>query len=210
MLSSVVDYHFLEDVLQSKQGARRILNRALGGERKNKHDAPTDLRRRTIALQPEQDLKNFSPAVRRLAKAARCRLTNMIMMPPGMSKRSLNATHHIAKTDIIMWHLHFVFVTSTVPVKPQNLTRMALHSKPSKSAATMENGVVDMHGEGMVGVALCDVSENTVLGTVIEEILASQLVRVKYDGFFILTFALRIRICQHDFHFEIFGKIVRV
>ena len=56
---------------------------------------------------------------------AAARNIRLVVMPQGMSKRTLNTTQYRPKTDLILWRVHVVFIinnnfTSAMLLKPEN------------------------------------------------------------------------------------------
>lgn len=127
------DYHFLEDVLQTKDCAKRTLIHSCGGlphrprqvgkkrpHRGGEGDDDDDDGTGAVVVSlplfgaraPPQQLDNHTQGVRNLVKAAAApgREARIIVMAPGMSRRRQNTSHFRSRTDEMLWRVHAVFV----------------------------------------------------------------------------------------------------
>ena len=133
------DYHFLEDVLQTKDSAKRTLvsscgglpaaeGKRQGGNKRNAKRARTEggaLSQQQpqpghghggdVLLpgqRPLQHLGAHTQGVRNLVAGAASsgRNTQVIVLAPGMSKRSANTSQYRSKADEMLWRVHAVFV----------------------------------------------------------------------------------------------------
>jgi hypothetical protein len=134
------DYHFLEDLLQTKESAKRTLTlscgglpqsggaggkrRNHGGNKRQRSDSEVVAGLEeggggtavTLTLLPGQQTKQVLDAhtqgVRNFVEAAAGagRGTRVIVMSPGMTKRRANTSHYRSKVDEIVWKVHAVFV----------------------------------------------------------------------------------------------------
>lgn len=112
------DYHFLENVLNTKISAKSTLVNQLGGDRssgngkhnigKEKPNAGLDALGTTT--KGTQQLDIYSASVKKLVKAAFSKGVKLILMSPGMTKRSNNTSRYLVKTDEIIWKVHLVFI----------------------------------------------------------------------------------------------------
>ena len=208
------DFHFLEDVLQTKDSARRTLKNSCGGIRPNERGGggsgedgnsskkshkknrggvkppvslPTSISL-AVGIQANQTLDMHPPAVKKLAKAAESRGTSLLILSPGMSRRTQNTTLYRWKTDEIMWRLHVVFiagglgaVNASALFRPElgcasegALSTMPIASASSSSSSSSLSPSASVHSGGggcLVGVVRNLVSENIPL----EDILSSFL-----------------------------------
>ena len=118
------DYHFLEDVLQTKGTAKRTLIHINNDDRSNLNDLKKKNIKQTINPFENIDIKNitttsnfqnlqsYRASAKRLVKAARKRGISMILFSPGMLKRQLNTTQYNPKVDAIFWRIHVVFIVN--------------------------------------------------------------------------------------------------
>ena len=107
------DFHFLEDVLQSKDRAKRTISTKCGGLRSQ--DNYQKRKRDQLDLQApnvfhKQNLDNVPGRAKKLALSAFERKTNLMIMPAGMSKRNLNSSKFVEKLKKIYWRIHFIFI----------------------------------------------------------------------------------------------------
>ena len=103
------DYHFLEDVLQTKRRAKTLFSREKPS-RINNASASTssDLMSHTKSYGPQH-----APAVKKLIKASLTRNINLLVLSPGMTKRKVNTTFYQHNVDTCFWRVHIVFVTNS-------------------------------------------------------------------------------------------------
>ena len=110
------DFHFLEDVLGSKDRAKRTMVE-LGSSVRDKSNNP----------------------LKQLIRAARLRGISLSLMPLGMEKRRLNPTRFIAKTNKIMWRIHIIFILSNEYTSKQLLSS-DMHQTGDKKLIVSANG----------------------------------------------------------------------
>lgn len=103
------DYHFLEDVLQTKRRAKLLFHKEKSSRiNKNLKDpASSDLISHTKTY-----ISQHVPAVKKIIKAALARNINLLILSPGMTKRKVNTTYYQQNVDICFWRIHVVFVTT--------------------------------------------------------------------------------------------------
>lgn len=103
------DYHFLEDVLQTKRRAKNLFNREKPSRPTNGKTTSTssDLLSHTKAFSTQH-----SPSVKKLIKAATTRNVNLMILSPGMTKRKVNTTFYQQNVDTCFWRVHIVFIAS--------------------------------------------------------------------------------------------------
>ncbi len=111
------DYHFLENVLNTKISAKSTLVNQLGGDRSTgngKHNIGKEKPNAGLdalgATKSTQQLDIYSASVKKLVKAAYSKGVKLILMSPGMTKRNNNTSRYLVKTDEIMWKVHLVFI----------------------------------------------------------------------------------------------------
>jgi len=130
------DYHFLEDVLQTKDSAKRTAIHCGGlnaGDRKRPHGGrgggkwngkraragdrggnDEDVHESVLlpGQRPVQKLDQHTQGVRNFVNgaAASGRNTHVIVMSPGMTKRKNNTSQYRSKADELLWRVHAVFV----------------------------------------------------------------------------------------------------
>jgi len=104
------DYHFLEDVLQTKRRAKGLFSREKPSRVNNNVSASSssDLMSHTKAYGAQH-----TPAVKKLTKAALARNINLLVLSPGMTKRKVNTTYYQQNVDTCFWRVHIVFVTTS-------------------------------------------------------------------------------------------------
>ena len=113
------DYFFLENVLQTMDGGKRLLKQvgAIAGgvpqrllpkvdddKDDNVHD-DDDNRRDQKRRKP--NVEHFPPKWRRLVQQAKERDVTLLFMPPGMERHKSNTTHFHAKSNALLWKLEF-------------------------------------------------------------------------------------------------------
>jgi len=168
------DFHFLEDVLQRRESAKRTLQHAGGGGEAESNGRRAPKRRKrspegsstaavlSLASAPLQALEQHPPAVQRLAEAARQRGVTLVVMPPGMSRRAANTSRYDAKADSLSWRLHCVFVASSQPVAPSQLLSNRLEGAAVGGLTALD---------GVVGMSLAAVRDSTLVGEVLSAFL---------------------------------------
>jgi hypothetical protein len=106
------DFHFLEDVLNSVQGGKRLLKEI--GARGGGSDAAAA----SLLMPPEQEHPSppkkarttdsqLAPKWRRLVRQAQERDTTLLLMPSGMDRHVKNTSYLHIKTNVIYWKLEF-------------------------------------------------------------------------------------------------------
>ena len=159
------DYHFLEDVLQTKGTAKRTLIHINNDDRNNLNDIKKKNIKQNINPFENIDIKNtttsssyqnlqpYRSSVKRLVKAARKRGISMILFSPGMLKRQLNTTQYNPKADAILWRIHVVFIVNEV-------YDIASLLKPDiESKGEQEMNIVD----GLMSVSIDSIDENKTI-----------------------------------------------
>jgi len=185
------DYHFLEDVLQSKISSKRLLNNGSGSS-SNGNDRSAQRKNRASVLDPchpwqaavhsvtteenvqvpvrenehvlsKQDLSSYTPAVKKLVKAAEVRGTHLVVMPSGMSRRMSNTTRFQHKNDKIFWKVHMVFLL-TADFTPQSLLELA--GDHNRDFVCPEGP-----GGAVVSSVLTEVEENTTISELLSRLV---------------------------------------
>lgn len=179
------DFHFLEDVLQTKDRAKRLLEHSCGGsslgmlsradrqgnKRSRQRPSAASLQERIpLMLQPvHQRLEQYSKATRALFVAAQERGTQLVLMPPGMTKRTGNSSHYSVKEKLIYWKVFVVFIVRG-SFAVENLLRIdLLHSKAALQ--------LSMHGDCLASVFVNRVGETTVVADLLTSLLDPAIVR---------------------------------
>ena len=187
------DYHFLEDVLQTKDSATRTLYRGFGGRAKDlkfainnplsttstgheagesslsgqqqqqqEYDSTAPIviasssssssssnssntsvstsNTSNLLAKPIQQLNAFPGSAKKLVKAAASRGINLVLMPPGMVKRTINTSCFRPKANLLLWRVHLVFIINNA-YHPSTLLR------PESKATTFTCGI-DASNEG--------------------------------------------------------------
>jgi len=135
------DYHFLEDILQTKDSAKRTAIHCGGlnaGDRKRPHGGRgggkwngkrarggggnDEDARESVLLpghRPVQKLDQHTQGVRNFVNGASSsgRNTHVIVMSPGMTKRKNNTSQYRNKADELLWRVHAVFVVRPTDVR---------------------------------------------------------------------------------------------
>ena len=93
------DFHFLEDVLQSKNRALRVLEDTGTPKENNNNNTKKSKSSNTIA-----------PAVRKLIQACKRRDINLITISSEMTKRLINTSSFHGNIDTIFWRLQVIFI----------------------------------------------------------------------------------------------------
>lgn len=101
------DFHFLEDVLKSRVGAKRNFLAITGSS--SQAPKPVGPKAAPQAIHP-QNLSAHSKAAKSLVKAAGQRGTKLLLQPVGMSKRKENTSAYNSEEDAILWRLAVVFI----------------------------------------------------------------------------------------------------
>ena len=166
------DYHFLENVLARKDGAKRTLSQSLGGLRDNDSQKRQGGVRSKIKnmykrarsgfgaedvsnIEMEQNLDMHKMGVRRLVKACKERNCSLKVMSPGMSRRELNTSRFLQKKDLVIWRVQLVFVASRGgAARPQDLLQSSLDC--------LNQGAISTQG-GLVGICLEGIEENCLI-----------------------------------------------
>lgn len=153
------DYHFLEDILQSKLRGKRALASCGSGScgdatasstinKKQKHS------NEICNLQHQGLPKNM----KKLISAAAARHITLVTMPQGMSKRRINTTRYVEKADLILWRLHFVFILDC------NFELNGLLKPEDGSRDTEKKFIVQ---NSLLRLAVTDISEDVTIKSVI-------------------------------------------
>lgn len=158
------DYHFLENVLSRKDGAKRTLSQSCGGtydsggkgnggrkkrQNTNAKRARVDLSALATKEATPQNLEVHKPSVQRLVKASWDRKCYLSVMPPGMSRREKNSSRYMPKSDTILWRLQIVFVAQEGAAKiPSDLLQPTLETT-SEGELTSSKGLVGLSYEAI-------------------------------------------------------------
>lgn len=178
------DFHFLEDVLQTKDRAKRLLEHTWGrsslgvqpmadrqvNKRPRQRPSATSLQGKIpLMLQPvHQRLEQYSKATRALFVAAQERGTQLVLMPPGMTKRTTNSSHYAVREKLIYWKVFVVFIVRG-PFAVENLLRIdLLHSKAALQ--------LSMHEDCLASVFVDRVGETTVIAELLTSLLDPAIV----------------------------------
>lgn len=177
------DFHFLEDVLQTKDRAKRLLEHSCGGslgvlpridrqlnKRSRQRPSAASVQEKIpLMLQPaHQRLEQYSKATRGLFAAAQERGTQLVLMPPGMTKRTANSSHYAVREKLIYWKVFVVFIVRG-PFAVENLLRVdLLHSKAALQ--------LSMHEDGLASVFVNRVGETTVVADLLTSLLDPAIV----------------------------------
>jgi hypothetical protein len=115
------DYFFLENVLQTMDGGKRLIKQigaiAGGGSQRllpevddanngNDDDDDDDNDRRDQKRR-KPNVEHLPPKWRRLVQQAKERDITLLLMPPGMERHKSNTTHVHAKSNVFMWKVEF-------------------------------------------------------------------------------------------------------
>jgi protocatechuate 3,4-dioxygenase beta subunit len=98
---------------------------------------------------------------------AAARHIQLVVMPQGMSKRSLNTTQYRPKTDLILWRLHIVFVINNSyqphmllkPESPSSQNNNIGEQSSSSSAISITGADRDLVRYSILTATLCHVSQ---------------------------------------------------
>jgi hypothetical protein len=173
------DFHFLENVLGRKDGAKRTLSQSCGGaldeggaggkgakDKRKRHNAKRHKLSNSFAVTTEsipQNLEIHKPAVQRLVKASWQRKCYLTVMSPGMSRRDKNTSRHVQKSDTIFWRVQLVFVAQRGAAQtPSNLLQSSLETANETDLASVG---------GLVGISLDGVDENAKLSAVLSPLI---------------------------------------
>lgn len=119
------DFFFLENVLQTVSGSKRLL-KEVGATRGGvphclvapaaaSTEVEEDDEQQGPAKRPKRgENNNLPPKLRRLVQLAKERDVTLLLMPPGMKRHKSNTTHFQAKTGTIIWKVEFILGDSTV------------------------------------------------------------------------------------------------
>lgn len=107
------DFFFLENVLQTVDGGKRLLKdmgaRASGGPQSLVAEITIPSADEQAPASKKQKVMNdLPPKWRRLVEQAKERDITLLLMPPGMHRHKSNTTHYVAKTESILWRLEFL------------------------------------------------------------------------------------------------------
>jgi hypothetical protein len=134
------DYFFLENVLQTVDGGKRLLKQvgaiAGGGTHSlvaevdtgdnDNDDEPTRKRQKTI-------VEHLPPKWRRLVQQAREREVTLLLMPQGMERHKSNTSHFNTKSERIIWKLEFSIHGDATPPN-----KMIVSNKVSEESKFIE------------------------------------------------------------------------
>lgn len=173
------DYHFLEDVLQTKGSAKRLdfemsgMIESSSSKHNKNHGTPrisinTEVAS-TITGDQNQELKDHAPHTKKLVKAARARGTNLILMPRGMSKRTINSTMYAVKKDTIFWRLQIVFILSP------DFQLAALLRGESPNAG---GGDFSTSEQGLVCVSIAKEPESSSIDKILDDMFSTDAVSI--------------------------------
>ena len=151
------DYHFLEDVMQSKQSSRRgllrdgilnenqekVLQNNSNNNNKNKNNNSKNNKNH---YREDTVIGKHSRSTKKLVSEAKSRGINLILMSPGMSKRTHNSTKIVRNK--IHWQIQFVFLKlknvefskiSTIDHYVNNTSYLAFHAKAIPEDMTLQD-----------------------------------------------------------------------
>lgn len=195
------DYHFLEDVLQTKDCAKRTLIHNCGGlPHRAKHVGKKRLHRgedddndeggvaEVVSLPllgaraPPQQLDNHTQGVRNLVKAAAApgREARIIVMAPGMSRRRQNTSQFRSRTDELLWRVHAVFIigpprgasaSNRLVFDPAILLRPELETTTESSVSTLHFPDDPSGVSFLVGMSLGTVHERDTIDAMLVKFL---------------------------------------
>lgn len=162
------DFHFLEDVLQSKGSAFRTYTTDCAGSNDIlKIDRNNGRKERRHKNTDQSTTDSLPQSVKRLLKAAESRQTKLIVMPSGMSKRRLNTTQFRHKIDKIVWKVNLVFIMNS---DYEILQAMRIELDGTSEAKIFK--------DTFVGISLPLVDENTKLIDILASIFDANSVSV--------------------------------
>jgi hypothetical protein len=132
------DYHFLENVLTTMDGGKRLL-RKVGA-------AQTEPRKQEEVLvhsmmQLSQDDHDVEPQAKRprtknrLVQKAEDRGVTLLQMPPGMQRHKSNTSWYHAKTDTFYWKVDFLIHDTSSPTRVLSLPKLSEHANLSEELA---------------------------------------------------------------------------
>ena len=75
-----------------------------------------------LLAKPIQQLNAFPGSAKKLVKAATNRGINLVLMPPGMVKRTINTSSFRPKSNLLFWRVHLVFIINNA-YHPSTLLR---------------------------------------------------------------------------------------
>lgn len=126
------DYHFLEDVLHSVDGGKRLLHQVGAAANGARHETPnendkddepvhamlriqeTDDVAASNDPSPKRQRKNNNKW-QRLVQQAQERATTLMLMPVGMQRHATNTSWYQTKTDTLYWKVDFQIHTKGKP-----------------------------------------------------------------------------------------------
>lgn len=134
------DYFFLENVLQTVDGGKRLLKQVgaiTGGGTHSlvaevnvgdddDDDEPTRKRQKTI-------VDHLPPKWRRLVQQAKEREVTLLLMPQGMERHKSNTSHFNTKSQRIVWKLEFSIHNDATPPH-----KMIVSNKVSEETKVIE------------------------------------------------------------------------
>jgi hypothetical protein len=111
------DFFFLENVLQTVDGGKRLLKElgaTAGGGTSSLVMAPKQpdddgADEESHAKRQKTSLESLPPKWRRLVQQALERKVTLLLMPPGMERHKSNTTHFHTKSEILYWKVEFIF-----------------------------------------------------------------------------------------------------
>eukprot|EP01035_Chromulina_nebulosa_P033978 gene33978-45523_t len=158
------DYHFLEDILQSKDSAKRISHRHFGVVKDVKVKQTNMVDNTADFLSgKKQSMQHLSKGLRKLISETKLRGVNLCLMPSGMSKRIGNKTSYNNAQKTIKWKVQTVFLINA-RFDVTDLFSSALESAPSSSTSSHHIAVVK---DSLVGITLDAVDENEKINDII-------------------------------------------
>jgi len=101
------DYHFLDDILQTKVSAKRTFSEYCGGYQKSEKRSRNN---RKASILPVQSLQNYDKRAKQLVYQSSQRGLTLLLQPQGMSKRNENCSYYAPKKKTIFWVVTVVFV----------------------------------------------------------------------------------------------------
>mmetsp|Transcript_2590 Transcript_2590/g.2700 ORF Transcript_2590/g.2700 Transcript_2590/m.2700 type:complete len:477 (-) Transcript_2590:280-1710(-) len=205
------DFHFLEDILQTKDSAVRTLNLNCGGKgndsnynnsnsrnRRNPSTSSTSLTSSSnsfgnLLATPIQQLHAYPATIKRLAKAAASHDVALVLMPLGMSKRLLNTTHYRPKSDLILWRLHMVFIINNSYQPPMLLRPEGHNSNGQGQGDTANFSTISITEDALLSMSLPTTEESRSISNILEEFLDPR------PGNSVQRHALRsLRVCREQ------------
>jgi HIT zinc finger len=189
------DYLFLEDALRLVDGAKRSLavpaqgrGTAAQPKRRRQGQAPRILDATGVAgaglkqglPQPGGDwLDKHSLAVQALVKHVNSQGINLLLMPPGMSKRQANTTRYNAKLRKVVWKVEWVFKQAVSSSSSKQKGAATTNTSADHASSTAHNSSNSSSSSSSSSVF----TEHTIVSEKVEETaqLSAVLARLLAD-----------------------------